>query len=434
MNGEREVIHKRTKHKHYLYRIKAGYYAIRVSIYKRVLLCVYLLIAALVWMFQGRLLDTSSKDVFAAIAAPIRQFTLAFYIICGLLLLLVLFGTPWCSRRVKEGMQKIGLTNHAGETPALLARSLDKKMPKLTVWEFDASGIPLEDWEAKRAGIETALNVTIAKIEQSEGRKVVKIYTVPAVDDFPTVLPWKAEYLSTESFVLILGESLTGTVAVNLAHIPHVLLGGSTGSGKSVLLKLLLKQAYKKGAEIYIADFKGGVDFPRSWQQWGHMILDEQTLLDNLSRIERELENRKLQFNRYGCANIDEYNKVTGEELPRLIVACDEVAELLDKTGRNKADKELLGQIEGKLSLVARQGRAFGVHLILATQRPDATIIPGQIRNNIDFRVCGRADSVLSKIILDNTSAADLIPKSARGRFVTGDGTVFQAYYMDEET
>ncbi len=51
----------------------------------------------------------------------------------------------------------------------------------------------------------------------------------------------------------------------------------------------------------------------------------------------------------------------------------------------------------------------------------------------MDFRVCGRADSVLSQIILDNTSAAEQIPKDARGRFITGDGTVFQGYLFDEE-
>lgn len=95
--------------------------------------------------------------------------------------------------------------------------------------------------------------------------------------------------------------------------------------------------------------------------------------------------------------------------------------------------KELLAQIENRLSTIARLGRAFGIHLILATQRPDANIIPGQIKNNMDFRVCGRADSVLSQIILDNTSAAEQIPKDARGRFITGDGTVFQGYLFDEE-
>mgnify|MGYP001058246575 FL=1 len=130
--------------------------------------------------------------------------------------------------------------------------------------------------------------------------------------------------------------------------------------------------------------------------------------------------------------NIDAYNEIAEHPLQRLIFACDEVAEMLDKTGADNERKKLLSQIESMLSTIARQGRAFGIHLILATQRPDATIIPGQIRNNMDFRVCGRADSVLSQIILDNTGAAEQIPKDARGRFITGDGTVFQGYLFDE--
>ena len=104
-----------------------------------------------------------------------------------------------------------------------------------------------------------------------------------------------------------------------------------------------------------------------------------------------------------------------------------EVAEVLDRTGRSKGDKERLAQIENRLSTIARLGRAFGIHLILATQRPDANIIPGQIKNNMDFRVCGRADSVLSQIILDNTSAAEQIPKDARDRFISEDGTYSKA-------
>ena len=110
----------------------------------------------------------------------------------------------------------------------------------------------------------------------------------------------------------------------------------------------------------------------------------------------------------------------------------DEQNERIRK-GRGKEYKERLDQIENRLATLARLGRAFGIHLILATQRPDATIIPGQIRNNMDFRVCGRADNILSQIILDNTSAAEQIPKDARDRFITGDGTVFQGYLFNEE-
>ena len=322
----------------------------------------------------------------------------------------------------------------AGKDVTLLARGAwGESIPK--------NGLRIKDKFSPRMSVSRIPVVTELKAEDKyDVIFVVLRYTqfdaildtVSAGDDLPEVLKWKDSYLSPKSFVLVLGESYTGPVTVNLAHIPHILLGGSTGSGKSVLLKLLLMQALHKGAEVYITDFKGGVDFPKVWHEKCRMCFTEEDLRYTLDQLAAVLEYRKNAFKALGCPNIDAYNETTEQPLPRLIFACDEVAEMLDKTGADNERKKLLAQIENKLSTIARQGRAFGIHLILATQRPDATIIPGQIRNNMDFRVCGRADSVLSQIILDNTSAAEQIPKDARGRFITGDGTVFQGYLFDE--
>lgn len=89
--------------------------------------------------------------------------------------------------------------------------------------------------------------------------------------------------------------------------------------------------------------------------------------------------------------------------------------------------------LESRLAAIARLGRVFGIHLILATQRPDANLLSGQIRNNLNCRICGRADNILSQLILDNTDAANQIPKDAKGRFMLHDGTVFQGYLFDEK-
>ena len=361
------------------------------------------------------------------------EHALTAYLLAGAAVLLALLLYPFGRRAAKDQLQCIGLVNHVGVPPDLLRKRRDKDNPRVTVWEFRNQSIPLQEWEKKRLAIETALGITIVKLTYAKGKSRVLVYAVPAGDDLPEKLEWKDSYLSPDRFVLTLGKSYTGPVTVNLAHIPHILLGGSTGSGKSVLLKLLLMQALRKGAEVYIADFKGGVDFPKVWHQKCRMCFAEEDLCNILDQLVEELERRKSAFKALGCPNIDTYNETTEQPLPRLIFACDEVAEMLDKTGANSERKKLLSQIESMLSTIARQGRAFGIHLILATQRPDATIIPGQIRNNMDFRVCGRADSVLSQIILDNTSAAEQIPKDARGRFITGDGTVFQGYLFDEE-
>lgn len=401
---------------------------------KLVLAALYLMGAAYVCVKQAAWRTLAGN--IPLISPPLKaamEHALTAYLLAGAATLPVLLLYPFGRRAAKDQLQCIGLINHAGMPPDLLRKRRDKDNARVTVWEFRNQSIPLQEWEKKRLAIETALGITIVKLTYAKGKSRVLVYAVPAGDDLPEVLKWKDSYLSLDSFVLVLGESYTGPVTVNLTHIPHILLGGSTGSGKSVLLKLLLMQALRKGAEVYIADFKGGVDFPKVWHEKCRMCFTEEDLCDTLDRLVEELERRKSALKALGCPNIDAYNEIAERPLQRLIFACDEVAEVLDKTGRSKEDKELLAQIENRLSTIARLGRAFGIHLILATQRPDANIIPGQIKNNMDFRVCGRADSVLSQIILDNTSAAEQIPKDARGRFITGDGTVFQGYLFDEE-
>lgn len=401
---------------------------------KLVFVALYLAGAVWVWSKQAAISAyAQSVELLSPIMLTAMTHAVAAYLLVGGVALAVLLVYPFGRKAAQDQLQSIGLANHAGMAPDLLRKRRDRDNLRVTVWEFRNQSIPLTVWEDKRAAIEAALDVSIVKMVYGKSKSRVLVYAVPTQTSLPEMLRWSDAYLSPDSFVLTLGESLTGPVTVNLAHIPHILLGGSTGSGKSVLLKLLLMQSLCKGAEVYIADFKGGVDFPKVWRQRCHMAFTEQDLLYILGQLVAVLEYRKGRLAETGCPDLDAYNKVTGDGLPRLVFACDEVAEVLDKTGRSKEDKELLAQIENRLSTIARLGRAFGIHLILATQRPDANIIPGQIKNNMDFRVCGRADSVLSQIILDNTSAAEQIPKDARGRFITGDGTVFQGYLFDEE-
>lgn len=119
--------------------------------------------------------------------------------------------------------------------------------------------------------------------------------------------------------------------------------------------------------------------------------------------------------------------------MPRLIIACDEITEVLDKTGLTKEEKELVSRTESKLSTIARQGRAFGIHLVLSTQRPDADVLKGQIKNNIGYRVCGRADKVLSQIILDSPEGAEKISPNDQGMFCTNTGALFKAYYVEDD-
>lgn len=393
---------------------------------------VYVVGAVWVWGKREAALELLEN---APLTSPIMESLLKHifpsYLLLGALVLVVLLLYPMGRKATEDELQRVGLTNRAGDAPRLLRKRRDVEHPKISVWEFDNRGIPLKEWEDNQGRIEAALDITIAKVQYGRGKRRVLLYAVPARDGLPRRIDWNDRYLSQDDFVLALGESLLGPVTVDLDKIPHILLGGSTGSGKSVLLKLLLMQAVQKGAEVYIADFKGGVDFPKAWRQKCRMCFTEADLLQTLDQLVDIQKERSELFARAGCEKLAVYNRATGERLPRLIFACDEVAEVLDSTGLDRTDKEFRKRIESRLSTLACLGRAFGIHLILATQRPDTNVIPGQIRSNMDFRVCGRADSILSGIILGNSSADEQIPKDTSGRFITGDGTVFQGYFSD---
>jgi len=217
-------------------------------------------------------------ELYSPIMGAILSHASLAYLLAGGVALAALMVYPFGKREAKDQLQSIGLVNNAGLVPELLHRRRDGDNPRLTVWEFRNQSVPLKAWEDKRAAIEAALNITIVKIKYGEDKSRVLIYAVPAQADLPEVLRWKDSVLSPDNFVLVLGESLLGPVTVNLANIPHILLGGSTGSGKSVLLKLLLMQAVKKGAVVCIADFKGGVDFPPVWREKCRMCFEEKEL------------------------------------------------------------------------------------------------------------------------------------------------------------
>lgn len=431
-NEEKERLSKQTEKRYLWLRFKNGCNSLKSSKARRYVLIAFYAAVILVWAFNQDRFHLENTELISPMFIALSKLTLPITLIGGTAVILILYGTPIGTGRITNELRRIGLTNSAGETPVLTAKAKDEKQPEITVFDFDGVGIPLTEWENKRQRIEAALNVHIVKLTEGKNKRSIMLYTVPAGNQLSSRIKWNDSYLIKDSSTLVLGRSLLGNVTVDLAKIPHILLGGSTGSGKSVLLKLLLMQAVKKGAVVSIADFKGGVDFSSVWHKRCQMCFDEDRLIKLLTELVEELERRKVLLREQGCPNLDEYNRQTGACLPRYIFACDEAAEILDKNGLSKEQKEKVSLIENRLSVIARQGRAFGIHLILATQRPDANILSGQIRNNMDCRICGRADNVLSQIILDSTAAAEQIPKDTAGRFLLYDGTVFQAFWWEE--
>lgn len=411
-------------------RLKAGVRRIRER--KAFILFPVLYVALMIAvMFMLRILLQKMGEPYSGKIFEIALYVfIAEMIFAGLLGIIQMLGKPFGAQRIEGELLDVGFTDSEGESPMLISRTRDKNG---YILEFYSQRIPFVRYEDHIAEIETALNIKIVDVLPGRDKQHTIIKAVNGNGGKKNMIMWSDEKLSADDFVLVLGESYFGIESIDISTTPHVLIGGGSGSGKSKLLKLLLMEARKKNAVIYLSDFKGGGDYPAIWHKACHIITEPEELDKQLARILQIMEERKLLLVDAGTPNISEYNKKTGSDLSRIIVACDEIAEVLDKTGLDKDQKALIGQIESKFSTIARLGRAFGIHLMFATQRPDADVLKGQIKNNIGYRICGRADKVLSQIILDNSEGAEKISPNDQGMFLTNTGVLFKGYYVEDE-
>lgn len=285
----------------------------------------------LIWKPEGLFMNLKMFIISALILVIISSVTFV---------TIFLIGMPFGASSISNNLHRIGFVNSVGEAPLLLSKSTDKNNSKIITLEFKTFGIPLSEWADNQDRIESALNIHIDEIYEGKNCRSVIVKCVDGENRLSDFIEWSENMLSKECFEIVLGEGYSGRVSVNISKIPHMLIGGSTGSGKSILLKLVLMQCVKKGAKIYIADFKGGVDFPNVWHKKCCLLTDEETLIKVLIDVTTELKRRKQILRNAAFANIDEYNRNTEKKLQRIIFACDEIAEVLDKTGLTKQQKD----------------------------------------------------------------------------------------------
>ena len=244
---------------------------------------------------------------------------------------------------------------------------------------------------------------------------------------------------SSLALPLILGEGTIGnTIMVDLARMPHLLIAGSTGSGKSVALNaMLMSLLCKLGPDelkLILIDPKR-LEFV-SYAHIAHLLFpivtDPKRAAPVLRWVVKEMEKRYERMAQCGARNIFDHNefaKQTGEEqLPFIVIVIDELSDLMLTAGRD---------VEDLITRVTQMARAAGIHMIVATQRPSVDVITGLIKVNfpsrISFRVTSRVDS---RTILDCIGAEKLL---GRGDMLFLDATnsqlnrVHGAYVSDHE-
>jgi S-DNA-T family DNA segregation ATPase FtsK/SpoIIIE len=287
--------------------------------------------------------------------------------------------------------------------------------PVVTRYELKpAAGVKLSRIEALSDDLALALAARSLRIEAPiPGKSVVGIEIPNLAIGLVSLrdVGESAEFRAgTSKLTVALGRDVAGSpIVTDLARLPHLLIAGQTGSGKSVLINSvitsLLLQATPDEVRIILAD-------PKRVELTGfngipHLVVpvvtDHDKILNALYWATGEMDRRYRLFARATARNIEKYNEAqTGlDRIPYVVLVIDELADLMMSAPI---------QVEKAITRISQLARATGIHLVVATQRPSVDVITGLIKANIPARVAfATASSVDSRTIIDMTGAEKLL-------------------------
>jgi DNA segregation ATPase FtsK/SpoIIIE-like protein len=249
------------------------------------------------------------------------------------------------------------------------------------------------------------------------------------VDQLPIPAPGHLYFLA--------GKTPNGQVVVkDLATLPHLLVAGTTGSGKTVFLQgILLSLLHRLSAQqlsLLIVDPKR-TDFavfnPLPHLRGGAVINDPEAAIQELhSLTDAELETRTEMMIDAGVQNLLEYNQhMANDPLRPIVVLIDEYADLVDVL--TKAERQAF---EVEVQRLAQRARSVGIHLIIATQRPTADVVTGRLKSNLPARVAFRLPASRdSLVILDDPGAENLLGKGDMLFLEEGVKTRMQGFFTN---
>jgi S-DNA-T family DNA segregation ATPase FtsK/SpoIIIE len=351
------------------------------------------------------------------------------------------------SRRKKSTLPPLSLLNEA-EGPPLTDQEIRRKsrIIKETLAQF---GLPVEVVEVRMGPTVTQFGVEPGFVERarSSERKVRVRQISQRADDLALALatprlrveapvpgrPFVGievpnqeiqvvtvrEVMESDSFqrldsplAIALGHDVAGqSVVADLSKMPHLLIAGTTGSGKSVCIKAittcLISNNTPDELRLVMIDPKMVelVRFNGLPHLYGEVEVDLERVVKVLRWVALEMDDRYKRFADASARHLDDYNRKMAEQdkpaLPRIVVLIDELADLMMLAPE---------AVEQLLCRIAQMGRATGIHLVVATQRPSTDVVTGLIKANFPARISfATASQVDSRVILDTQGAETLL-------------------------
>lgn len=288
--------------------------------------------------------------------------------------------------------------------------------PVITMFEFEpAAGIKISKVVSLSEDLGRAMGGLSVRVSPIPGRSPIGIEVPNRVREIVSL----KEIISSDSFMknpsrltIAVGVDIYGKpIVADLTKMPHLLIAGTTGSGKSVALNSIITSVLYKASpdEVKMLMIDPKMIELSAHENIPHLInpviTHPKEATDALKKMVFEMERRYRTIAELGAKNIESYNRMVTEDrkLPYIVVIIDELADLM-YTASSEAETAIVR--------LAQMARAAGIHMIIATQRPSVDVITGIIKANFPTRIAFRVTSKIdSRTILDTNGAEQLLDK-----------------------
>ena len=326
---------------------------------------------------------------------------------------------------------KMGLKNHAGETPRLLKKKkIDSSRSR---YIFDSCGLGISEFEVKKERFESQFKMNVESIKYGNHKGRIEI--VFNSQDFPEKLNYselsKKYNLPQNGFFV--GHSCEGILIEKISKLPHMLIAGTTGSGKSIFFKQTLLGLLESTPHIqmYLIDLKGGLEMMDFTECPNVMVVKTMSeALVVLRKLEREMKSRFNYLEKIEKKSISTQR----DKKDRIVLGIDEASVLYMNRSPHDPEKTMALDARKLADSIAKLSRAAAIHMIFATQKVENQVIPTSVTENVSGRMMFRTNSFQGSNQVIGSKDAMLLPEIP-GRGIWNHGTkkyVVQAPYIRE--
>ncbi len=365
-----------------------------------------------------------SDGVLRFLVVHVSQFV-QFLILAGLLIvpLGVALGFVHFFRMVRyqKDLRHIGLKSATGSEPKVIDVEEPEPFKKKII--LASQGIGLDHYLSKKSDLESSFGAIVEEIRVSpKSRKLIEIRL--AEKELPTIVSYQdCVPKLTEPHSFLIGDSLGGVIAQPIRSLPHLLIAGTSGNGKSVFFNqtLISLMRTSPNIQLYLLDLKLGVEV-KAYSDLPNVRIakDADEAVKLLRAVVKEMTARFQHLEKSGRKLIDPVR----DNRDLIVVGVDEASVLYKKKNGDRGANEATNLARELTDEITKLGRAAGIHLIAATQKVTTKTIETDVQENIGGRICFRVGTLQgSNTMLGNKMAYEL--PNIKGRAIWNTGNDF---------